>query len=1114
MTAAMKPLLSLIEPWRLDTSSRVPIRIANGPNAEIYGMDGQPWTPAILERPQITVELMSIDLDGKVQAGRMTIKIGLDNLGTSVAPTALKWIGAPITLWSCNELAWSKRFVEFTGEVTAQRLDLDGMTISLTCTVSISLMEGPLLTREFSGGGGIEGEPEMRGTLWPAGFGAKENIEPVWFDKTRWIGAIDGYNNTIAITRLMEGASDMGAVVADYPSYAALAAAIDDKSIAPGRWGTCFAEGLVGLGAPPVKPIGVNAQFGADRLGILMRRVLTAHRSVPAAKIDKAAFDALDATLPYPVSLWVKDQRDCKAVIEALAASGNATPIVTPQGLITVTRGTRGAPVATLDRSGSQLPRVIGWSSAAPVSPVWKLRARAARPANTLTFDQVNYADDIIDRGLYNPTTTYRTGNYVWLSDKSSWLYIADDATAGNAPPPYTGTGSANAYWQSLTPPATASDLVYGDGTPIENLKPAELGADTTAGNVSAGFFGQGPFATISDLAYGSPLLSGFNILATLPNLAFGSPYLLEQPGGVGATIDAFKTALGIASGFQGQGALASKSAADFFGDLSGIPSLFIDGATNAGTPNVRPRLAYFNYDNGLTGENLRPGEFGANITENRVAAAFTGQGGLATLESVYFGSTLVRETDGGSVVTLENFKTSLGVASSIAGQGTFATVSSAAYGSALLTGFGELAPRSDVYFGSTFVRETSGGAQATLPNFKTSEGIASSISGQGAFATINQAAYGSPLLSGFDILATLPNLVFGSPHLLEAAGGSSATLANFKTSQGIASAITGQKAIATSGSWSDVVESTRPRALQNTAFFPAGYLKSGEVFDNSGNKNLDTYFPETEGANRTQNATAASVFGQGALATKNAANFFSDLNDLPAMFIDSGANGGTANVRPKMAYMLYDDGNSGEGLRPGEVNANKTENRTAAAFQGQAALATLNSVTLNTTTITRADGTTIVSETLVITSVGVASSIAGQGKGATANNLIDLDSDAAQQLANARASSTIKIAPGNSQAITRAVAGNTGHTVTASIYVTASQNGTASVQLQYNSGAGWVNLGDPATTNYASGEPGVADAVQTYTNSSTSSMAIDFRAIVSVGPNANTDPTRSFLSA
>src|SRR3546814_14561677 len=84
--------------------------------------------------------------------------------------------------------------------------------------VTTDFLEGPLLTVEFTGGGGASGEAAMRGVLKPAGFGTMENIEPVWFDTTRWIGCIDGYGNTTATTTLMEGLADRGAAVANYAS--------------------------------------------------------------------------------------------------------------------------------------------------------------------------------------------------------------------------------------------------------------------------------------------------------------------------------------------------------------------------------------------------------------------------------------------------------------------------------------------------------------------------------------------------------------------------------------------------------------------------------------------------------------------------------------------------------------------------------------------------------------------------------------------------------------------------------------------------------------------------------------------------------------------------------
>src|SRR5207237_2665196 len=124
------------------------------------------------------------------------------------------------------------------------------VNLRLTAQVSTLVLERDMLTLEFDGSGGMGGDAEMRGALKPAGFGYRENMEPVWFDKTRWIGMIDGYGNTVSIDRLMEGLNDFGARIADYATYALLAAAIDAHAIPPGRWGTCVAQGLVGLGAP------------------------------------------------------------------------------------------------------------------------------------------------------------------------------------------------------------------------------------------------------------------------------------------------------------------------------------------------------------------------------------------------------------------------------------------------------------------------------------------------------------------------------------------------------------------------------------------------------------------------------------------------------------------------------------------------------------------------------------------------------------------------------------------------------------------------------------------------------------------------------------------------
>jgi hypothetical protein len=227
----------------------------------------------------------------------------------------------------------------------------------------------------------------------------------------------------------------------------------------------------------------------------------------------------------------------------------------------------------------------------------------------------------------------------------------------------------------------------YLDGTTIQALRPGEAGANITEGRVAAAFAGQGLLATMSGLAFGSPLLSGFGSLAGLGNLFFGSPYLLEGAGGAQATLSAFKTALGIASGFTGQGALASLSSL-------GLGSGFLTGFGGlAGRNNIR-----LGYEGGLVNE-----------AQNQWL------------------------TDGGII-------TSLGIAGGFFGQGSLATLSSLGFGSNFLTGFGSLAGTDRVRLGISggMVNEANN-QWLTDGSVITGLGTAASIFGQGFGATAAQ---------------------------------------------------------------------------------------------------------------------------------------------------------------------------------------------------------------------------------------------------------------------------------------------------------------------------------------------------------------------------------------
>ena len=638
----MKQVLIWLQPLDKPAGVRRDIRVGDGPTGENYGALGQVWEPAIITRPQLSIELFNVDLDGGVSTGRAQFALQLKSVRAVADPAALYWNGAPVVIYG-ERAGQADGGVEFVGFVRDVSLDVDTGRINITAEVSDALLDRPLLTKTFTGGGGIGGDAGRRGVLLPAGFGSVKNIEPIWFDLVRNIGMIDGYGNTQSIDWLGEGLSSFGRAVHDYETYEALAAAIDAREIRPGEWAKCTPLGLVGLGAPPVAPITVHAVFGANRPGALIRRVCTQHAAIAPGLIDTAAFDFLDQAVNRPVHYWTADDRNVKDLAEAVAQSCNATLLVDFAGRVTITRAVPTPPVMTIDRTGGTDPRVIRWRGGAVQPPFAQIRARTSRPARVLRLEEVNYTDTLEDRGLYLDSESYRPGNIVWLSDGSQWLYVNEAPGAGNSPAAIAAPATSDAYWQRLQPPKSASDFRYANGVLIEALRPAEPGANVTENRVAQAVQGQGTLATRNGVIFNAEI-SGLPIVLQPGNLVngnyLGAGYLYYDNGG---TVQFFQpaepganiTENRIASGFSGQGQLATQNAVTFGTQIAGLPAPIQPGNLTGGGFLDARQMQYWGGPALVSVNDLRPGEAGANVTEGRISAAVAGQGTLATQNAV-----------------------------------------------------------------------------------------------------------------------------------------------------------------------------------------------------------------------------------------------------------------------------------------------------------------------------------------------------------------------------------------------------------------------------------------------------------------------------------------------
>jgi len=472
------PQLVEIDVYDVIADAQETVRVADGPSSETYGIGGFSWAPAILSRAVITLEILATDLSSGVQKGKASLKLSRRAMKSLPMSRQYKWSGSPIRILHAAGLDYAAATVEFAGYITSHDYDPDTGALTLSLEVNADFLDKPLLWKAMSGLGGINGVAEKIGTLMPAGFGICENIPPVWLDESRWIGMIDGYGNTLAITAAMEGASSFGPAVANYATYAALQAAVDSKAIKPGQWGTCVALGLVAFGAPPAKPIGINATFGAGKSGSLISRAVLTHALAPADVVDANSLAALDTLVPYPVHYWTDGQRNVDDLVEAVARAANATAVVNCQGKLQVIRNSASAPIATLDRAGGQAPRVIGWQTTAPIPPYWQIKVQAERPANVLNLTDVLFVDDLIERGAFLDAETYRAGNIVTMPDGSRWFYINDVPAAGHVPP----IGSdGDAWWVNMN---GAIEVAWSSITDPDGTKPDD-NADVTGENTS-----------------------------------------------------------------------------------------------------------------------------------------------------------------------------------------------------------------------------------------------------------------------------------------------------------------------------------------------------------------------------------------------------------------------------------------------------------------------------------------------------------------------------------------------------------------------------------------------------------------------------------------------------
>jgi len=791
----MKAYLAQIDGW--SGSLATTVRIASHSDDRLCHLNGAQWTPAIAQLPTLRYDLFDGDFESKIVAPTGEIRVQVDSVPSL---PALSLHDARIRIW-WGELGapWAGFSPLFDGRIKDQPAVTDGVAaLSIGCDDS---WLDELLLGTYAGTGNAEGSADLKGNVKPLAIGAPRFCTGTLIDATNWIYQLSSYlieDIELAFDQL----NRFGAPAADYPTFAALKAA----TIASGSWATCRAGGYVRLGAKPeglvtfhVKGDKAGSRGWVRRPGSIIHRI--AEIKGQLSRVNASSLDALDSACPWNLSRAVTAQTTARDLIVAIAQSVNAIPVMDWLGTLHVLPVTIGATGGTLAADGSSLPPVASVAQLTSSAPYWRVAQKAAVTQRVHTASEIAFDASIVPVGLYDAGTVYRQGNIVELADKSSWLYVNATPASGHAPPSWPTT--SNAWWSNYSAPVSATTITYGDGTPLENLKPAEGGANKTETRTSAAISGQGSLATRNDLY-------------------FGSGYLLESAGGIIALLTAFKTLLGTASGFLGQGpwatyAMSIASLVNAGTNTFPYPRGVTDGrsATDLGWGNTGYigmgsaawlGGGYYVYDppTGTGAHSNYPfydiwiGE----VTGQPFSVSMFGYGGGGSAFTPYFEMLDAARTVAYVTKTLTYNPTS------DRWEGTAAAVSGGHWLRVVCRGDHPYNGSGDAHTVWTAIK-VERNANCTPYQDDTSAIVSGNMVRWSTNVDLNAlrpAEFGANIteirsaaaIAGQGALATINDLFFGGSHLLESSGGAVATLTAFKTTLGIASGIAGQGALAT----------------------------------------------------------------------------------------------------------------------------------------------------------------------------------------------------------------------------------------------------------------------------------------------------------------------------
>lgn len=387
-------VLFSVAPLDPDTGARVTLRFCNRDDPRLTGLNDVKWWPGIAAAPTLSYEVFDGNFQSSVAVAAAAFRLNLTALRKAAdnAPR-YRWAGAAVNVYRGPDAGvWADFDLIFAGIVTDAQIQQTDVRI--TATVDIEPFDGNLLALKYGGTGGADGIEDLKDKVKPMCFGYARNVEPVMINTVSNVFQVHGYGPIEDIPMVYERAAEFGPSVGDFADCDALVAA----TIAEGHWGTCLAQGMFRLGAPPFGVI--TADVKGDNTGgwhrttaEVIQRLCEIHE-IAGDRLDTVSLDAFAAAVPFPINLYVTEQLRLIDLIPQLVRPCNAQGSLSWTGKLQVTRfGAIATPTMTLDAQGRQLPPVLDNAELNVSPPYWRMEMQAARCWRVMTKDEIAYED-------------------------------------------------------------------------------------------------------------------------------------------------------------------------------------------------------------------------------------------------------------------------------------------------------------------------------------------------------------------------------------------------------------------------------------------------------------------------------------------------------------------------------------------------------------------------------------------------------------------------------------------------------------------------------------------------------------------------------------------------